>query len=446
MARTLVIFFSVLTVLALTLGWLADSPGRVVVDWQGYRVETSFAAVVVAACLLLIGLILLIRFVRWILFGHSRSVEWRMRRAQEKGDKAIARGLTALAAGDAAQALKQAERAQGYLKNSHFVPLLQAQAARLSGDSRKAAGYYQKLARQPETDLLGLRGLLYQALEAGDHDAALKLASRAVSLRPRTGWALNALFDLAMGAGDWKAAERATAGALKAGIMSADEARRRRAILMLTEAAERHDDATREKLVMEAYKTCPGLLPAAIQAAETLVATGKTRRAATVIADAWAGTPHPRLAELYRGLIADRTPADQVRAMEAFTEASRNHEESRLALAAAAIDAHLPGMARDVLKPLLDNPTPRAARLMAALAAEAGDVDEERSWLSRGIAANRPDPRWRCHHCGWEPDAWDAVCRRCHSFDSITWETPLLALDGPEGPKWMRLSEPGLIG
>jgi HemY protein len=446
MARTLVIFFSALTILALGLGWLADSPGHVAVDWQGYRLETSFAALVVAACLLLIVIILLIRFVRWIVFGHSRSVEWLMRRAQDKGDKAIARGLTALAAGDAAQALKQAERAQGYLKNSHFVPLLQAQAARLSGDSRKAAGYYQKLARQPETDLLGLRGLLYQALEAGDHEAALKLASRAVSLRPRTGWALNALFDLALGARDWKAAERATAGALKAGIISAEDGRRRRAILMLTEAAETRDDAAREKLVMDAYKTCPGLLPAAIRAAEILVTTGKARRAATVIADAWAQEPHPRLAELYRSLIADKTPADQVRAMEAFTQANRTHEESRLALAATAVDAHLPGMAKEVLKPLLEAPTPRAARLMAAMAEAAGDMDEERSWLSHGIIASRPDPRWRCHHCGWEPEAWEAICRRCHSFDSIAWETPLLALDGPEGPKWMRLSEPGLIG
>jgi len=446
MARTLVIFFSALTVVALGLAWLVDRPGHVVIDWQDYRIETSFAAVVIALLLLLIVVLLVARFLRWVLFGHARSVEWRMRRAQDKGDKAIARGLTALAAGDAAQALKQAERAQTYLKNSHFVPLLQAQAARLSGDSRKAAGYYQKLAKQPETDLLGLRGLLYQALEAGDLDAALKLASKAVSLRPRTGWALNALFDLALGARDWKAAERATAGALKAGIMSPEEARRRRAILMLTEAADTSDEAIREKLILDAHKTCPTLLPAALKAAEILVATGKTRRAHAALAEAWNQEPHPRLAELYRSLVADRTPAEQVRAMEEFTEAKKNHEESRLALAGTAVDAHLPGMAREVLKPLLDNPTPRTARLMAAMAAEAGDVDEERQWLSRGISARRPDPRWRCHHCGWEPETWQAICQRCHSFDSIAWETPLLALDGPSGPRWRRLSEPGLIG
>ena len=52
------------------------------------------------------------------------------------------------------------------------------------------------------------------------------IAAKAVALRPRTGWALNALFDLSLGARDWKDAERATAGALKAGIMSAEEAKK----------------------------------------------------------------------------------------------------------------------------------------------------------------------------------------------------------------------------
>lgn len=449
MARTLIIFFTGLTLIAFGLGWLLDRPGSVVIDWHGYRVETSFAVIVIALIIAALIIMLLTRFVRWLLSGNARTREWRLRRNQEKGDKAIARGLTALAAGDAAQALKQAERAQGYLKNSHFVPLLQAQAARLAGDGKKAASYYQKLAKQPETDLLGLRGLLYQALEAGDHDAALKLASRAVSLRPRTGWALSALFDLSLHAKDRQGAERATAGALKAGIISADEAKRRRAILMLMDArdaAQKGDSDEAAKLAQDAYKTCPDLLPAALAAADALVAGGHTRRAKRVISETWQEMPHPHLATLFRQLNADKTPAELVRAMETFVEPSRNHEESRLALAAIALDAQLPGIARDALHPLMDNPTPRAAKLMARLAAASDDADAERQWLAKGLAATRPDPRWRCHHCGWEPEHWQALCERCHSFDSIHWETPLLALDGPAGPTWRRQTEPGLIG
>jgi len=54
------------------------------------------------------------------------------------------------------------------------------------------------MLERPETAFLGLRGLLMQALKAGDRREALELARRAYEERPKTGWAITTLLALTM--------------------------------------------------------------------------------------------------------------------------------------------------------------------------------------------------------------------------------------------------------
>ena len=69
------LFFGILIALAFGEAWLVDRPGELVLNWQGYRIETSvlvaIGAVIVAAAALL-ALWSLIRFVFKIpvLDGH----------------------------------------------------------------------------------------------------------------------------------------------------------------------------------------------------------------------------------------------------------------------------------------------------------------------------------------------------------------------------------------
>ena len=44
------------------------------------------------------------------------------------------------------------------------------------------------MMEQPETEFLGLRGLLTQAIKRGDKGEALDLARRAYRLKPKSAW------------------------------------------------------------------------------------------------------------------------------------------------------------------------------------------------------------------------------------------------------------------
>jgi HemY protein len=67
----------------------------------------------------------------------------------------------------------------------------------------------------------------------------------------------------------------------------------------------------------------------------------------------------------------------------------------------------------------------RAYVLLSALEeAEHGDTAETRAaqskWL-REAAAARPEPRWRCGHCGTDHAAWAPVCSACDTVGQIAW-------------------------
>ena len=71
---------------------------------------------------------------------------------------------------------------------------LAAQTAQLGGDEDAARRYFTAMLEKPETAFLGLRGLLMQAMKAGDRAEALSLARRAYEERPNTPWAVNCTY------------------------------------------------------------------------------------------------------------------------------------------------------------------------------------------------------------------------------------------------------------
>ncbi len=125
--------------------------------------------------------------------------------------------MVAVAAGDPQEARRYARRADALLAEPPLTLLLSAQAAQISGDELAAKKFFTAMLDRPETEFLGLRGLLNQALREGDRDTARHLAERADALRPNTGWAVSSLFDLEARDGRWEAARDALAKPAGAG-------------------------------------------------------------------------------------------------------------------------------------------------------------------------------------------------------------------------------------
>lgn len=416
--------FAIVAVAAAAAAWLVDRPGVVVLDWQGYRIESSLAVVLAALVLVMAAAAVLYQFWRWLRRGPMIAGRARADRRRVRGQLALTQGMVAVAAGDKAAALRFGRQAELLIAESPLTMLLSAQAAQLNGDDLAARRYFAAMLERPEMEFLGLRGLIAQATRDGQTGSALNLARRAFTLRPDAPWLVTALFDLEARAGNWAEAGRVIDHALRNKLVAPENGQQRKAVALYQMARTMRESdrgTVARKLALESLSLDPGLVPAAAFAADLLLAQGKRRRALHLIEQTWALQPHPDLGAVYEAALADEPAPRRLARVEKLAGLRADDRHSRLMLARAALAAGEFDSARAALEPLTaDDPDAETCRIMADLEERARGPAYARAWLTR-IEAAPSGPGWVCEVCDHGVADWSAYCDNCQSFDSLRW-------------------------
>jgi len=434
--------------------FFADHPGQVEIVWQGWQVDTSVGVLAGAAVLAGLGISVLFWLVSLILGSPRAFLRHRRERRRRAGYRALTQGMVAVAAGDPTEAQRFARRADALLADPPLTLLLSAQAAQLGGDETAAKRFFTAMLERPETEFLGLRGLLNQALRAGDQGTALRLTERAASLRPGTPWVVESLFDLEAREGRWETALTTLVEAVKRRIIPRERARHYRGVILyeLSLAAAAAGDRSRAlQVAAQAQALAPDLATPAVHHARLLLQNRRPGPAAKTVERAWRTTPHPDLVTVYDAIHGGAPPLDKFKRVERLAAQNPDARESHLAVAEAALDAQLWGEARRHLERALGapapppaakpaasvplpcgtneetiaaGPTPRLCLMMARLEeVEHGAGPGAREWLDRAVGA-MPDPRYLCASCAGESLEWRSLCPHCGSFDALAWRTP----------------------
>jgi HemY protein len=416
---------------------IADQPGRVAIGWQDWRLETSLPVLLAAVLLIAVVVPVIVLTIRSVVRAPDAIIRSRREGRRRAGYRALTRGMVAVAAGDGDEAKRQSRKADALLAEPPLTLLLSAQAAQLNGDEGAAHRYFAAMLERPETEFLGLRGLITQALRQDDDATALRLAQRAHALRPQTPWVATSLLALQTRRGHWREAEATLVEMGRSKLLSGPGRTHHQAAILLERSrraeAEGDIDAALS-LAAKAQDLAPDLPPAVERHARLLQRAGQDRRAAKAIESGWRQMPHPALAEIYRALAPGEAPLARLKRFEKLAEANPNHPESHLAVARAALAAQLWGEARRHLARAGTPPDARVCRLMAELAeAEHHDAADARAWL--GKAADAPaEPIYVCAECGGETRHWAALCPHCRNFDRLEWRTPPRAAFAPTAP------------
>ncbi|MEJ6392954.1 heme biosynthesis HemY N-terminal domain-containing protein [Gymnodinialimonas sp. 2305UL16-5] len=347
------------------------------------------------------------------------------RRSERKGYEALSEGMMALAAGEGRLAIRKAERAEKYLGRPELTNLVVAQGAEMAGDRDLATTTFKAMVTDDRTRFVGVRGLMKQKLEAGETETAMKLAEKALALRPKNADVQTTLIRLQSQHEDWAGARTTLAAALKSGTIPRDLHKRRDAVLALAHARDaiaegQVEAASRD--VAEANRLAPGLVPAAAMSARLAVEAGNKRQASKVIRKAWDQAPHPDLAAAFAEIEPDETPALRLRRFRPLLGKHAGHPEVKMLEAELQIAAEDFPAARRALGDLAEaSPTARSVTLMAAI--ERGEGAEDRvvrGWLARAVTASRGN-QWVCSNCGHVHEDWRPTCTNCDGFDTLEW-------------------------
>jgi HemY protein len=447
--RGLVALVGVAALIAVSV-FLADHPGKVDIVFEGWLIETSVGVLLAAA---VVGVLAVVGILRLLLLLLGSPRAWRRRRRERRrgaGYRALTQGMVAVAAGDAGEAQRQAKRADVLLAEPPLTLLLSAQAAQLGGDEAAAGKFFAAMLDRPETEFLGLRGLIGQALQRGDEVEALRLAERARNLKPTTPWVIERLFELEVRQRRWEAALDTLAEAEKHHVLAKDTARHQRGVILheLSLLAGRAGDKKRAlALAARAQAMAPDLAAVAAHHAHSLIDDGRVRQGTRAVERAWRAAPQPELAQVWREIAAAEPPLARLKHVERLLGQNPDARESRLAAAEAALDAQLWGEARRHLDRALElpppggtvAPTPRLCLLMARLEeAEHGADGKMRGWLDDAVGA-MPDPCYVCSACGGESRQWRSLCPHCGAFDKLSWRTPARAVAVPAAAPFAEL-------
>ncbi len=420
-----------LAVLVVGAATVADYPGAVDIVWQGWEINTSVSVLVAAMAVLALVLWLLVTLIAGAIRLPARFRRNRRERRRRRGELALTRGMIALAAGDRTAARLQANRAEALLGATPLALMLAAQAAEFDGDEAAARAHYTALLDAKEASFFGLRGLIGQALRAGDGEGALRLAERARELRPNAAWTFETLLALQTRAGSWQEARATLNAGAKAGLVPEPRAVHHRGAILyeLSRAAERDGDRRQAlSLAAGAMRLLPDIAAPAVRRARLLIADDRRRAARRVVEQAWARAPHPELARLWAELGGALPALELVTWYEKLAAHNPDSPESAVALAEAALAAQLWGEARRHLARATaaapDAPSRRLCLLMARIEESEHSGDgPAREWYDRALTAPS-DPAYVCARCGGDNAEWQALCSHCRGFDTLAWREP----------------------
>ncbi|MEM9320109.1 MAG: heme biosynthesis HemY N-terminal domain-containing protein [Pseudomonadota bacterium] len=427
-----IIFIAI--VAALTFGviflWDLDTAAFITVAGREFTITPLLGLILAVAAFAAVWLVIRIIGLVWatlkFLNGDETAVSrYFNRRTERRGYQALSDGMLALAAGEGRLAIRKAQRAEGYLGRPELTNLIIAQGAEMAGDTALATKTLKSMVQDDRTRFVGIRGLVRQKLDQGDTDTAMKLAEKALALRPQNGEIQDTLLDLQTKDEDWQGARKTLTAKLKAGGLPRDVHRRRDAVLALAHArdalAEGKIDAARAE-VTEANRLSPDLVPAAVMAARMAIEDKKPRVANKVLRKAWDVSPHPDLAAAFAEIEPAETPEQRLTRFRPLLGRHPGDPEVMLLQTELLISAeNFPGARKAIGNLAETEPTKRSLTLMAAI--ERGEGSEDSvvtAWLAKALTAS-PGPQWVCEVDGKVYPEWQPVTDG--GFDTLTWKT-----------------------
>jgi len=425
---------------AIIVSWFADQTGQTSIVWQNTEVTlpTSLAIGGVLASFAVAGFTIWLarKFLSWPgLIAHN----WRERRRRD-GEKALAIGMVAFAAGDIKRARRQAKKSEKLLGSGILPDLLSAQTAHAAGDTKASHRYFLSLAKDKQTAYFGQIGLMRLYHETGNAQDSAYAAEQALLIEKNSLPAMMKMLADALAASAWEEAhgwvDRLIAlkqsehkqdpllpenGHPDSRLLASGQLAHMpllAAYLCLFVADQQEDDEQKLKwLTMAADYPAP--LPIAVTRCAEIEAESRPKAAIKRLEKAFVNLPHSSFAMQLKQL-SGSNDGQHVAHLSKLAQKSDSHDDALLIVAEQALGCGIWAAASAALNQISEaGHTNRyymvSARLAEAISEteaktptlgkedallEAATAPHGNGWHCAGCHAPQPDSRQQCDECG----------------------------------------------
>ena len=426
-------FFILLLTVVITyfFSFIEKMPGSIILEIQ--EKEFKFSIIVFLLMLLIFGFLfffsiktfqLLIAVVDFFMGKETALLRFFKRIKYRRSQKALNNAIIALVEGENQKVLAETSKA---LLNPDFekaVSLIKAKAEENLGNQENADKIFKRLLPIKETRLAALDGLIRSKISRGDLVTALELAKRSVILKPKNNQSLNTLFKIQVELKDWMGARKTIVLQQNLDKKTRSIKQRQEALVLYAEALKRKmesEELNALETIKEAIKKSPDLVPAVCLASDLESSIGKIKNAEKYIRSCWKINPHPDLAKKFANLYPEETPKNRLNRFSPLFKNFNNNPIVRSIKTELLIASEEFPAAKRIIQPLIkEEPNSSVLMMMASIEKGLGSSEEIiQSWISKAFYAPRP-PVWFCEKCNYSEN-WSPVCKKCKSFDSMTW-------------------------
>ncbi|RCL00748.1 MAG: HemY protein [Candidatus Tokpelaia sp. JSC189] len=402
MVRVL-LYFLLVVMIGAGFAWLADFPGELVMTVRYTHVTVSLLAAVTGVLASFFCLLVIWWLLRYIIFGPLLLKRHVQAGRRDRGYQLVCTGLFAAFAGDVATARHMARKSGKLLGccKEPLLSLLESQINLLDLDDRGAVRFFEKMRKNPQTQLLALRGLFQEAVKSGVVEAGNQYAQEALQINPCLKWANTAIIQQLASEGKWRQAIALFEKYAKSqprSVAASEKFMHLRTVLMTGQAQDlalRHPKEVRQ-IALKAHKLQPSFVPAANIAAGILFHLGEIRKGSRLIEAMWKKTPHPDLGFTYVNAGYQYSSAvDRLKRARQLAKFNLSNRESQILVAWTALEAGELAFARkNAMEAAKTLPTRNTFLLLADIeSAQTGDQGKIRNWLTEAVQAE-PDMAW----------------------------------------------------
>lgn len=328
----IILILVVISLCSMAVSWVTDEPGRVIIDWSFYHIETSMATGLTAIALLTLLFVLSYSVIILLLHTPGQWTRSRLAKRQMLGLESITASFAAIAAHDLAVARKKLLRAQQYLPHQPMTMMLAAQIARLEGNESKSRLYIEKMLGHEVTEFIALRNLIENAVNSGDNTLAIEYAEKALTIKPQDNWLITTIAMLYVKTGRHQDAARLLELSLKKRYIDKQFFYRETAHALYETAKQltehkRYDSAISH--IKESLKKLPYFPEASSLLAEIYLKKADLKSSINTIEKAWKIAPHKSL-RLYLLEILEKSDNRKkiIPSVQKIAKIHPEHEES----------------------------------------------------------------------------------------------------------------------